>query len=305
VPQPAAVHAIGDDLVRAYERAWRRVLAEQQAILDNPLAFRRRARLEEMSRAIGRIMDDLDAKTAEWLAKEFPRIYLAGLSTSTAALVWTAIHQAAVEELGYGIFSDLLDATRYVRESTKALIRSIAQREAEFALIGGDTAQGAGRTLARALERKGVGSILYRNGARHGLYDYAEMNMRTTTALAYNRGTLNAAPEVVWWEVFDGPGCGWSAHNDGEQALGKIVTRDEALAFPIAHPRCRRAFGARPDVKSKQDILDLGKNPLTVGAGQTTVGQRAAQIAQDRTRTPRGTRTPRQDRGARTPRRAA
>lgn len=309
MPQPPAVHRIADPLVSAYERAWRRVLAEQQRIADDPARMVRRRRLEEVSRSIAKIMDRLDAETGDWIAKEFPRIYLAGLVDTARDVgietTWTAIHQKAVEELAYRVYDDLLEATRHVRESTKLLIREVARAEGTFSLVGGETAEKAGRTMARILAEKGITAVTYKNGAKHGLAEYSEMNLRTTTALGYNHGSLNAAPDILYWEVFDGPECGWTFHDDPELANGKITTRDDAFSWPIAHPRCRRAFGARMDITTPKQIEELGLNPLTVGSGQTTFAQRAAQQAQDRVRAGRGARTPRTGRGARTPRRAA
>ena len=49
-------------------------------------------------------------------------------------------------------------------------------------------------------------------------------------------------------EVFDGAGCGWSTHDDGDKANGSIRTLRQAEAMPLAHPNCRRAFMPVTDV---------------------------------------------------------
>lgn len=69
--------------------------------------------------------------------------------------------------------------------------------------------------------------------------------------VAYNAGVLNRAQEVGvrYMEVFDGADCVWSSHKDTDKLNGTLRTVEEAATWPISHPRCRRAFGARPDVR--------------------------------------------------------
>jgi hypothetical protein len=275
--------------------------------MSDPRQWRRSRRLQEMSRTIGSIMDGLDSEAADWVAQQFPRVYGAGLIDGAAAAgtspAWSMIHQEAVEQLAYGVYQDLLSATTHVKDTTKDLIRTLARQEGTFALIGGETAQGAGRNLARELARHSIAAVIYKDGSRHGLADYADMNLRTTTALGYNNGTLNAAPQTVFWEVFDGPGCGWTFHEDTEQALGKIVTRDEALSWPISHPRCRRAFGPRPDLNktaSAKEKLGSVKDSQVVAQRAQDAERLAKQQRAGRTsRTARSQRSPRNQAAAR------
>jgi hypothetical protein len=305
MPQPPGVQSLADPLINAYQSAWERVLAEQERLLDDPRQWRRSRRLEEVSRSIGSIMDDLDGETADWVSRQFPRAYGAGLADGAAAAgtspAWSMIHQEAVERLAYGVYDDLLAATTHVRSTTKDLIRTLARQEGIFSLVSGRTATDSGTALAREMARNGIAAVIYKDGSRHGLADYANMNLRTTTALGYNNGTLNAAPDVVYWEVFDGPGCGWAAHDDTEQALGKIVTRDDALAFPISHPRCRRAFGPRPDLNKTASAGEgLGSvTPSQVAAQRTQDAERLARQARAASRRRAGGRPPRQPRAAR------
>lgn len=299
MPQPPGVTAIADPLIEAYRSAWEKVMAEQERILDDPRQWRRSRRLTEMSRTIGRVMDDVDGEMSIWLSRQYPRAYGVGLVDGAAAAgtspVWSTIHQEAVEQLAYGVYEDLLAATTHVKDTTKDLIRLLAREAGTGSLIAGETAQGAGRGLAKKLAENGIAAVIYKDGSRHGLADYADMNLRTTTALGYNNGTLNAAPQVALWEVFDGPGCGWTTHTDGDQALGKIVTRDEALAFPISHPRCRRAFGPRPDLNAPASAKE--------GLGSVSPSQVVSQRTQDAERLARQQRTSgRQRRATREPR---
>jgi hypothetical protein len=301
MPQPPSLQATADPLIESYRSAWERVLAEQESLLEDPRQWRRARRLEEVSRSIGSIMDGLDSEMSDWVSTQFPKTYGAGLVDGATAAgtsaVWTTVHQEAVEQLAYGIYNDLLSATTHVKDTTKDLIRTLARAEGTAALIGGETAQGAGRKLAKELAKNGISAVTYKNGAKHGLADYAEMNLRTTTALGYNNGTLNAAPETVFWEVFDGPGCGWTSHDDTEQALGKVVTRDEALSWPISHPRCRRAFGPRPDLNktasSAEKLGSVKDSQVNAQRAQDAERLAAQQRAARTARTARSSRTPR------------
>lgn len=302
MPQPPSLQATADPLIEAYRSAWERVLAEQERVTSDPRLWRQERRLREMSRSIGSVMDGLDSEMSDWVSQQFPKLYGAGLTDGAAAAgtspAWSMIHQEAVEQLAYGVYNDLLSATTHVKDTTKDLIRILARQAGTTALIAGETAQGAGRKLAQELAKHSIAAIIYKDGSRHGLADYADMNLRTTTALGYNNGTLNAAPDVVFWECFDGPGCGWTFHEDTEQALGKIVTRDEALSWPISHPRCRRSFGPRPDMNKTASAKEkLGSvKPTQVEAQRVQDAQR---LAQQKATSKRG---PRTRRDAREPR---
>jgi hypothetical protein len=288
VPQPAEIPLLEDPLASAYVRAHQRILAEQEAIAEDPLKLARAQHLAEARARIEAISDDLDDEAADWVQTQYPKVYGMGVADGAAEVgaspVWGQVHQQAVQQLSQSLFDDLLSATKGVRDSTKKLVRTIAKDEALQAAIEGRTARQAAAEMRRLLESNAIHAIRYANGAKHGLAEYTQMAMRTKTAQAYNIGTLNGAPDVKWFEVFDGPSCGWSEHSSGEIALGMIVSKEEAMSYPISHPNCRRSFGARPDLNelTKQGVKDLGAdNPLTVGAGQTTIGQRAAQLFQD------------------------
>ncbi len=88
--------------------------------------------------------------------------------------------------------------------------------------------------------------------------------------------------------VSDGRDCGWRSHRDTEKANGKVVTVDEALAHPSAHPRCQRRFtianGPKGSKKTRDQMQEMGfvkpaskaaKAAKVAGAG--AAGARAAQ----------------------------
>jgi len=249
----ADAHALADPLAQAYAKAWAEVESWERKLVNNPKQEARRRRLEATRRQIEADMGDLDEQSIEWLSNELPKVYLAGGTAAGDDLIWNQVHQHAAQRLANGLHTDLLHATQNVVRSTKDLVRTVAKDEQlRLALSGQETAVSAGRRMAQILKAKGVTALVYEDGSRHGLAEYSQMAIRTTTASAYNLGTLNATPGVGRYEVFDGPNCGWSTHNDPQRAHGLIVTREEAEAHLISHPNCRRAFGPRPDLEPKK-----------------------------------------------------
>lgn len=68
----------------------------------------------------------------------------------------------------------------------------------------------------------------------------------TETANAYNLASVAGYRDsglVEEVEVYDGPDCGWTDHDDPDLADGSTRTLDEADEYPESHPNCQRAFG--------------------------------------------------------------
>lgn len=282
MPQPKAVQDLQEPLLAAYRRAWEQVEQQQRALVDDPLRATRRKRLLAMQRQIERSMTDLDDTATSWIASRLPQVYaLGGAEGADAAgssFAWSQVHQEAVQRLADGLFDELLGATSHVGDTTKQLVRAIARDEGLQAAIAGRTAKQASTEMRRILETKGISAVTYKDGSVHGLREYAQMAVRTTSAKAYNSGTLNGAANagVTFWEILDGPECGLSFHDDPTLALGLVVDKDTAEQYLISHPNCRRAFGARPDVTSKEQAKEAG--------GSIEPGQTEAQREQDQVR---------------------
>ncbi len=66
------------------------------------------------------------------------------------------------------------------------------------------------------------------------------------TATVYNLSATAGYREaglVDEVDVFDGPECGWTEHDDPDLADGSRRSLDDADEYPTAHPNCQRAFG--------------------------------------------------------------
>lgn len=240
----AAIEAIEEPLLKAYAKAWSEILDLQQQIVADPTKWRRYRRLLELQRAVEDKMAELDAMTRQWTAQELVRPYALGAVAGatelaeSAAAVWTLLPQEAISRIATDTLTELLKSTRYVRRTTKAMIRAVGRDEILTKLIRGDTAVQAGKRVQKILENRGIHAIRYKDGSRHGLAEYSQMLVRTKTAEAYNLGSLEAqeALGVTFWECFDGYACGLTSHQDPNKALGSVVDKETALKYPISHP---------------------------------------------------------------------
>lgn len=257
---PDAVTELSAKLRQAYSDAWARVKAQEAAIASDPARYAKAARLRNVERRIVAEMDRLDDQARAFLTGNMPDIYQAGADVMAAQLGvrfdFGQIHREAVATLAGDTFADLLTATQGVRASAKTLIRFLSRETSLAKMIEAKTSAEAGRELRRELQDRGIHSIVYVDGSKHGVAEYSNMVIRTKTGVAYNAGGINLAAEhgVEYLEVFDGPECGWIGHDDADHANGTVRPIDECASVALSHPNCQRAFGPRPDIKSKAEL---------------------------------------------------
>lgn len=262
MPQPAEVDRAARDLADLYRSAQQELEQQLAGLIGYRSAAARRRRLRDLDRSLTATLDRLDADSRAWLQARFPDVYRTGARDAAVQLgerfEWTDAHFAAVQALVDRTWDDILAATTYVRDSAKRWVRDQARRQTGLSLLEGRTAQQAARAFVseagEVVDALGgpVGMVRYADGSYRRLADYADMLLRTTTATAFNAGSLNVMTQhgVGWVEVIDGADCGWSHHDDPDRANGSIRPVAEAYAVPLSHPRCRRSFAARPDVRT-------------------------------------------------------
>lgn len=244
--QPDAIEALTTQLRTDLDAVHARILTELQALDDwythTPTV--RTRRLRTLERHLLALADEADALAARTLLGITQAAYEVGAHTTAltvgTAAVFNAVDVNAVTALAQDTMADLLHATQGVRTDTKALIRELARDHVRTKLYTGQTAIQAGRDLTTALLERGVSAVTYANGARYPLPAYAQMVLRTKTAEAYQEGGFNQGERlgVEWWEVMDGPGCGWTSHDDPQTADGMIVPLNAARQYPTSHPNC-------------------------------------------------------------------
>jgi hypothetical protein len=265
---PPLVPGDADEIARrvaaVLEDAWQRLAVQQRAVLaqfaDDPRMQHTAATLEEFKQAIHAFLQRVDHEAQQFVQRQLPHLYTAGAQSAAEALdvtfTWTTFHRDALQSLAADSYADFLrrsqEAERMASQFYRAA-REAARREVPLLAAGNMTAKQAAKNLAvrLAIEHK-LTYVVYRNGARVPVQAWAEAATLAKSAVAYNAGTLNCTAEagVRHVEVFDGFDCGWLTHTDLDKANGTVRTVDDAAGAPISHPRCRRAFGPRPDLTS-------------------------------------------------------
>ncbi|MFB7742510.1 phage minor capsid protein [Streptomyces sp. NPDC056132] len=263
---PSLVPGDPDEIARrvaaVLDEAWRRLADRQRAAIIALAGNARRphvlAALEEFKQAIRAFRRRVDEEAQSFVQVQLPHLYANGAQAAADTLgtsfTWSMIHREALQALAADSYADFLrrseEAERMASKFYRAA-RDAARREVPLLTTGNMTAKQAAKNLAdRLTAEHQLAYVVYRNGARVPVRAWAEAATLTKSAVAYNAGTLNQAREagVGIVEVFDGFDCGWTSHQDPDKAARTLRTVEEAAEWPISHPRCRRAFGPRPDL---------------------------------------------------------
>jgi hypothetical protein len=143
---------------------------------------------------------------------------------------------------------DLREALdRTVREmgadSNRAL-REIKRRNIEKALARGNPV-GQAPQMAREMREEGI-AFTDRRGRRWQPSKYARMTLLTHTAVILNAGNLNTAISLGSPGVAVSDGGPGDVDEPCERANGQTWSLPVAVANPIEHPNCRRAFAPLP-----------------------------------------------------------
>ncbi|MFF3468769.1 hypothetical protein ACWCQN_48205 [Streptomyces sp. NPDC001984] len=259
---PGDAATVAARVAAVLEDAWQRLAAEQAAVIaaigDNGRSRMVADRLAQFQAAIVDFQRRVDAEARAFVARQLPHLYEKGARAADRAagghFSWTLIHREALQSLASDSYADFLRRSEEEQRMAAAFYRAVreaARREVPLLASGHTTALQAAKALAdRLAAEHQLTTVIYRNGARVPVQAWAESATLAKSAVAYNAGTLNRAREsgVQWMEVFDGADCGWTSHKDPDKATGTLRSVEDAAAWPISHPRCRRAFGPRPEV---------------------------------------------------------
>lgn len=297
--QPGQIEALARALVEDLTAVIEQITAELDALAEQWFTIpvgARTARLTALRRDLLGLVDQADSIAAARVLSTVQGSYEIGAWVSAllagATATFTAVDVAAITHIAQDTMSNLLHATTGVREDVKALIRELARDQVRAKVTIGQTATQAGRDLAAALRDRGITAVIYANGRAVSLPTYADMVIRTKTAEAYQEGGFNQGERlgVQWWEVMDGPDCGWTSHDDPTKANGMIVDLDTAREHPTSHPNCRRSTSPRPDIVDPDQAAPIAPEAVeavwdaavrayqaaTVPASTSTVAARAS-----------------------------
>lgn len=301
VTQPDEIEALTvalrTDIDAVHEQVLAAIGAAATELYTLPVAARVK-RLRDLETTLLALADQVDAIAARHVLAAVQGAYEIGAWATAIGVEGSASFAAvdldAITHIADDAMDSLLHATKGMREDVKAIIRETVRDRVRAKVFTGQSATQAGRDLAVELAARGVTAVTYANGAKVSLPQYAAMVIRTKTAEAYQEGGMNQGERlgIEWWEVMDGPGCGWSSHDDPRKADGMIVPLATAREHPTSHPNCRRSTSPRPDITSAREAMDARPTTNRVvqeAQAQAVAAQQQARRAVART-TSRGAR---------------
>jgi len=219
--------------VPAAEREWRRYFAGLER------RFGIYARWHMTRRKAADDPADLDVGGFDWdeeaddLKSLLDKQYAAMVEVVWSDVVGAQTGQAIRFDLNARNVRSVLDKVgkriTMINKASQRLIAELVAREVEKS------------SNADMLE-KALGDLLRSWGESGGR---AHIIALTETANAYNQAAVSGYREagLEEVEVYDGPDCGWTEHDDPDLADGSTRTLEEAEQYPEAHPHCQRAFG--------------------------------------------------------------
>ncbi|MGW1622287.1 hypothetical protein [Streptomyces sp. NPDC002172] len=257
---PGDAATVAARVATVLEDAWQRLANYQAGVIaaigDNARTRMVADRIAQFQAAILDFQHRVDAEARAFVARQLPYLYEQGARAAAERVgghfSWTLVHTEALQSLASDSYADFLRRSEEEQRMAAAFYRAVrdaARHEVPLLATGNTTALQAAKALANRLAAEHqLAYVIYRNGARMPVREWAEAATLAKSAVAYNAGTLNRAREagVQYMEVFDGAGCGWTSHQDSDKAAGTLRTVEEAAQWPISHPRCQRAFGPRP-----------------------------------------------------------
>lgn len=276
----AILDGLTADIIAFIDGTWERIAAAEQQLVDDWLTLtssEQTRRIRALQRLAADLMTQVEARARGEVSDLLTQAYEHGASQLAAVIGLpsdlTAEHSTLLTQVSSDTYLDVLAATTLVRQSTKEMVRHLAQQAATLRFTGLRTAEQAGRELAKAMAGSGITAIVYRDGSRHGLGDYADMLMRTKTAEVFQVGGFDQADNfgVTFMELLDNPSCGLSSHDDERKANGLILPLAEARKYPLSHPRCVRVTTPRVDVRTAEQAA--AASPSATAAQNEVQGQ--------------------------------
>lgn len=270
-PQPAAQSGPGDRhataaaaiaaatalVLAGYDRTDLALVAALTRLRETwpsePAPVRRRRAAAFAASAVS-LVDQLDADTDRVVTTAVRHVAVTAHAVTAPALPGAATVDPGIPAAAVaGLVADLRAAASYLLSTARALARAL--QRAATAETTPTAPVGAAEAVDVVLRDRPLTAVVYRNGARHGLADYARMATRTRLAETWQRVTLDLYGQagIRYVEVVDGAGCGWTSHDDPDKANGTIRSLEEAGAYPLAHPNCVRSSFPRADVRTVDD----------------------------------------------------
>ncbi|EFU79637.1 hypothetical protein HMPREF0388_1740 [Mobiluncus curtisii ATCC 51333] len=245
-----------EKVLAALSGAWQNALDEQDAILalrdtaPRVPYYRALERVKRFQGSIKAFQDEVDAQADDFLdmiAGEYARgAKHAAKCVGIGQVVWGNMNEYVFQSLASDSYADLLKMSETAGKTSREFAKIVRSQAAQTLWAAGtnETAVQAGRRFWKKLEENRIAVVIYRDGSRHQVADYAGMVARTKAKTAFNYGSLDVAEseDVQYMEVVDGANCGWDSHNSLDFADGSIRTLAECREYPLSHPNCKRSF---------------------------------------------------------------
>ncbi|MEW2402133.1 hypothetical protein [Streptomyces sp. NPDC046862] len=250
-------------------RQWRRLTAAQDTLLralqrlrsGRGSTTRIRALVNEFNQQVGEF-DRLARAVAErWAGQDLPVAYRDGAlralrqaGADIALFRWTSDHQAALTALTATFYVDLVQRIQEAVRRAQAFARA-AQQATRDVTLGRNH---AGLDAARLAADHPLGTVIYRNQARHPVPSWARSALTWQGVITANHAAINTARlelDAQWMQIRDGSECGWVSHQDTDHADGTIRSIDDCAAYPAAHHGCVRELIPRPDLNNIRGLV--------------------------------------------------
>jgi hypothetical protein len=268
-------------IVAVYEAAEAELERRYAEALANTRATAAQARLRELLATVAETKASLDASVREIVPGAVVNAYEAGGMASGerigTAFSFTQGHVDAVKILAEDTMGDLLRGNARMSSAAKRTIREATRTVVRPSPLVGETQAQATKRLKAELVEKGIAKVVYRNGARVSVGEYARVVASAKLAVARNTaGTAHAISDGVrFFEGSDGTGCGLTTHDDPNSVDGNVFTAEVAMGWPISHPGCVRSWLPRIDVESDEEATHAD----SVTAPESRADQRAFEAA--------------------------
>ena len=137
-------------------------------------------------------------------------------------------------------------------DNTPDAVRSFLMSNPNFSNVTKPEFEALVKNISKQVEET------YRNRAR--------TIARTELAIAQSKTVAQElrAQGKTHVRIYDGLGCGWRHHDDGDYANGSLRRIEDYLNYPVAHPNCVRA--GYPDFFGGDGSIHVGKKDLDLFA---------------------------------------
>jgi hypothetical protein len=251
-----------EELAARFERAELLIAG----ILGGVAARATPAQLREAAAQVAAVLQALLEATARWIEENVPEMYREGMREAARSMALElpgeALERMARQEthgiilrsLAEDLLSQVAASTQNVSEDAKRRLRDIQRRQLQKAMARTNPMARVPDFRAEAEEH--AIAFTDRRGRRWGMRSYAEMLLRTHSAVILNAGSLNAAIELGSPGVKVSDGGPGDVDEPCRRANGQTWSLAYALTHVIEHPQCRRAFAPLP--RGWRGTLDRG-----------------------------------------------